>query len=143
MLFPLASQSLALSVCIIFWRPLQQVSLMDDSQEKLVLQEKVSSLSNQLALVEGQLGVANDRLVQQERSRVVLEMAGTERLEEIRVLTREVEGLRLRSESIAELREKVNELEGELGKKQEEVMHIPHSRIIPHITGRMTSHIAE
>lgn len=106
--------------------PSPQVSVLETShlsreQEKVSLADRVSSLSSQLTLTEGQLGVANDRLLQHERSKALLESVGAERLEEIRTLTRELEELKPRAEGVSELREQVEHLEGELSKKQAEV----------------------
>lgn len=103
-----------------------QVSLTESSQhlreeERAELEEKLASLLGQLAVLEGQLAVANDCLLQQERAKTVLELAGTERLEEIRNLTRELEEVRLRAESAGEAQGRVEQLERELARKQEEV----------------------
>ncbi len=103
-----------------------QVSLTESSQqlreeEREELEESVASLSGQLVVLEGQLGAANDRLLQHERAKAVLELTGMERLEEIRSLTRELEEARLKVESVGEMQDRMEHLERELGRKQEEV----------------------
>ena len=50
----------------------------------------------------------------------MLDLAGTERLSEIHSLSREVEELRMKADLVKELRERVDELEQELIKKQAE-----------------------
>ena len=103
-----------------------QVLVLEESEhsqkkEKIGLVEKAASLSNQIWVLEEQLATVNERALQQERSRVILEMASSERLEEIRTLTRELEEMKMRTELVGELREKVEQLEEELQGKQEEV----------------------
>ena len=107
-----------------------QVSLTESGQqlreeERAGLEERVAVLSEQLTVLHGQLEAANDRLLEQERAKTVLELAGTERLDEIRNLTRTLEEVRLRAESAGELQDRVDQLERDLGRKQEEVRH-PH-----------------
>ncbi len=102
------------------------MSILKDTQqvnqeEKLGLEDNADTLSKKLGLVAEQLEEAKDRLSQQERNRAVLELVRTERLEEIRVLTRELEELRMKGEMAREMEGRVQQLEGELWKKQEEV----------------------
>ena len=80
-----------------------------------------TSLSEQLAQVKGQLSVADDHIAQHERSKAILEQAGAERLKEIQTLTRELEELKMRTELVSELRERVQQLEEELAIRQGEV----------------------
>ena len=72
-------------------------------------------------MVESQLATTNDRLLELEQSKAVVEAASSERLAEITELQRRLEGNEMKEDLVGELREQVESLEGQLSQLQEKV----------------------
>ena len=91
-------------------------------------EEKCSAMAKELAasrehceVLEAQLATTQDTLLDLERSKMVAESTGSERLRQITQLQHRVEEHEVREGLVRELRERVQSLEEQLGRLQSEV----------------------
>lgn len=97
-------------------------SALKDSECKCSGFEKdLSDAHDHINMVESQLATTNDRLLELEQSKAVVEAASSERLAEITELQRRLEGNEMKEDLVGELREQVELLEGQLSQLQEKV----------------------
>ena len=85
------------------------------------IEKELSDAHSHINMVESQLATANDRLLELEQSKAVVEAASSERLAEITELQRRLEGNELKEDLVGELNGQIDSLEKQLTQLQEEV----------------------
>ena len=97
-------------------------SALKDSEGKCTdIEKELSEAHHHINMVESQLATANDRLLELEQSKAVVEAASSERLSEITELQRRLEGNEMKENLVGELNGQVASLEKQLTTVQEEV----------------------
>ena len=85
------------------------------------MEKDLSDAHDHINMLESQLATANDRLLEMEHSKAVVESASSERLAEITELQRRLEGNKVKEELVGELNGQIASLERQLVQLQEEV----------------------
>ena len=97
-------------------------SALQDTEEKCsALEEDLRSSHTHSDLLESQLAKANENLEDMERTKVILEGVGSERLSEITQLHRQLEEERVNEGLVRELGEQIASLEKQLTNLQSKV----------------------
>ena len=97
-------------------------SALKDSECKCSgFEKELSDARDHINMVESQLATTNDRLLELEQSKAVVEAASSERLAEITELQRRLKGNEVKEDLVGELREQVESLERQLSQLQEKV----------------------
>ena len=97
-------------------------SALKDTEEKCVsIEKELSDAHGHINMLESQLAMTNDKLLEMDHSKAVVESVSSERLAEITELQRRLEGNEVKEDLIGELRGQIVSLERQGVQLQEEV----------------------